>query len=171
MGARRVVLEKMACTRRLNMELQRTVKNLKPGYAAGVKDDNIMIWEAFVPGEAGTPWEGGTFRLQLQYPMDYPFKPPKVHFETPLYHPNFNKEGNVCLELLKDKWAPAVQIDKILYALTSLMANPEPSHALEPTIAAQYVSDRPAWEAEVRRQVAQYAAMDAAMEADIARLG
>merc|ERR1711918_305519 len=89
--------QKMAAVRRLNGELSKHGKSMPPGFKAGPHGDNMMQWDAFIPGAPGTAWEGGIFKLRLDYPNDYPFKPPVVQFETPLYHPNFSKEGLVCL--------------------------------------------------------------------------
>jgi ubiquitin-protein ligase len=61
--------------------------------------------------QAGTPWEGGTFKLKVDFPPDYPFKPPKVQFETKMYHPNIDDSGAICLPMLKE-WSPACTITK-----------------------------------------------------------
>ena len=62
--------------------------------------------------QSDSPYAGGVFFLQIQFPTDYPFKPPKVHFTTRIYHPNINANGSICLDILRDQWSPALTISK-----------------------------------------------------------
>ena len=47
-----------------------------------------------------TPWEGGTYKLKMFFPEEYPSKPPKCKFTPPLFHPNVFPSGTVCLSIL-----------------------------------------------------------------------
>ena len=64
-------------------------------------------------GDKGdSPYAGGVFFLSITFPVDYPFKPPKVSFTTKIYHPNINANGSICLDILRDQWSPALTISK-----------------------------------------------------------
>lgn len=53
-------------------------------------------------GPDDSPYVGGVFFLNIHFPTDYPFKPPKINFVTRIYHPNINQNGAICLDILKD---------------------------------------------------------------------
>ena len=58
------------------------------GISGSPTENNIMLWNAIIFGPVNTPWEGGTFKLTLQFSEEYPNKPPNVKFLTKMFHPN-----------------------------------------------------------------------------------
>ena len=81
-------------------------------------------------GPEGTPYQGGVFELRIDF-QDYPFKPPNVIFTTRIYHCNINSNGNICLDILKEQWSPALTISKVLLSICSLMNDQNPNDPLD----------------------------------------
>ena len=67
-----------------------------------INDNDQFLWQATIMGPEDSPYQGGVFFLNIQFPPDYPFKPPKCSFQTKIYHPNINSNGSICLDILKD---------------------------------------------------------------------
>ena len=66
-------------------------------------------------GPPDSPFEDGTFMLKLRYPSDWPHKPPRVMFLTPMFHPNTSSSGDIIDNVvLKDAWSPAISLFKLL---------------------------------------------------------
>jgi len=118
--------------------LQQEFKNLSPGgnnplpegITAAPNADNMLQWTATVQGPPDSPYEAGVFEVVLQYPEDYPFKPPSVLFATQIYHPNVTPSGKICLDVLADKWSPSYNITTVLQQLQGLLAAPNPEDPL-----------------------------------------
>lgn len=127
--------------RRIKKELQELTKDPPANCSAGPSGEDLYHWIATIVGPSESPFEGGLFFLNIMFPVDYPFKPPKVTFTTKIYHPNINSNGGICLDILKEQWSPALTISKVLLSISSLLTDPNPNDPLVPEIANQYKSD------------------------------
>lgn len=87
-------------------------------------DGNLLSWGATIEGPDDTPYSGLTFKLSFEFPSNYPYAPPTVLYKTPIYHPNVDFSGRICLDILKDKWTPAYNIQSVLLSLQSLLGEP-----------------------------------------------
>uniref|UniRef100_A0A914V2N0 UBC core domain-containing protein n=1 Tax=Plectus sambesii TaxID=2011161 RepID=A0A914V2N0_9BILA len=59
------------------------------GFSAGLlNDDDIYKWEILVIGPPETLYEGGFFKAILEFPKEYPQRPPKMRFTSEIWHPN-----------------------------------------------------------------------------------
>ena len=128
----------MASEKRIRKELETFNKDPPANCSAGPDGDDVFHWTATIMGPVGTPYQGGIFYLNITFPANYPFKPPKVSFITRIYHPNINSSGGICLDILKDNWSPALTISKVLISICSLLDDPNPDDPLVPDIAHQY---------------------------------
>eukprot|EP00568_Trieres_chinensis_P011900 CAMPEP_0183290812 /NCGR_PEP_ID=MMETSP0160_2-20130417/398_1 /TAXON_ID=2839 ORGANISM="Odontella Sinensis, Strain Grunow 1884" /NCGR_SAMPLE_ID=MMETSP0160_2 /ASSEMBLY_ACC=CAM_ASM_000250 /LENGTH=233 /DNA_ID=CAMNT_0025451481 /DNA_START=229 /DNA_END=930 /DNA_ORIENTATION=- len=122
--------------KRINKELVDLGKDPPANCSAGPVGDDMFHWQATIMGPDDSPYAGGVFFLDIHFPADYPFKPPKVHFTTRIYHCNINSNGGICLDILKDQWSPALTISKVLLSICSLLTDPNPDDPLVPDIAA-----------------------------------
>ena len=144
--------------RRLKRECKNLMKDPPSNCSGGpVNKDNMYTWLATIMGPAGTPYEGGIFILNIEFPPDYPFKQPKVTFQTKIYHPNIDIHGNICLDILKDKWSPALTISKVLLSICSLLQDPNPDDPLRSDVANLYLKDKVKYEMNVRKETNKYA--------------
>ena len=117
--------------KRLQKELKEINKDPPVNCSAGPVNDNIMKWSATIIGPEKTPYEGGIFRLTILFNQDYPFKPPKVKFDTRIFHPNINSHGSICLDILNKSWSPALTVSKLLLSISSLLSDPNPDDPLD----------------------------------------
>lgn len=101
-------------------------------------DGNLMAWAATIEGPDDTPYAGLSLKLTFAFPSNYPMAPPTVLFKTPIYHPNVDFSGRICLDILKDKWTPAYNIQTVLLSLQSLLGEPN-KYVSGPTSASSLV--------------------------------
>ena len=123
----------------------------------GVQGDDMFHWQATIMGPSDSPYAGGVFLVSIHFPPDYPFKPPKVNFQTKVYHPNINSNGAICLDILKEQWSPALTVSKVLLSICSLLTDPNPDDPLVPEIANIYKQDRARYEDTARSWTQKYA--------------
>lgn len=148
----------MAAPRRITRELADLRADPPANCSAGpIGDSDIYNWEGVLFGPADSPFQGGIFKVNIQFPVDYPFKPPRVIFTTKIYHPNINSSGVICLDILKQQWSPALTISKVLLSILSLLTDPNPKDPLVPDIAKLYVDNRAAYEATAREWTQMFA--------------
>ncbi|KAI5963986.1 SPT7 [Candida margitis] len=136
--------------KRINKELSDLGRDPPSSCSAGPVGDDLYHWQASIMGPPDSPYAGGVFFLSIHFPTDYPFKPPKIAFTTKIYHPNINSNGNICLDILKDQWSPALTISKVLLSICSLLTDANPDDPLVPEIAHIYKQDRKKYEATAK---------------------
>lgn len=127
--------------KRIIKETERLVSDPVPGITAAPLEDNLRYFEVTIYGPLSSPYAGGVFKLELFLPDDYPMCAPKVRFLTRIYHPNIDKLGRICLDVLKDNWSPALQIRTILLSIQALLGAPNPDDPLANDVAQDWKRD------------------------------
>lgn len=143
--------------KRLRKELADLRKDPPSSCSAGPVGDDLFHWQATILGPADSPYANGLFFLKFQFPPDYPHKPPKVVFETKIYHPNINSSGSICVDVLKDNWSPVLTVPKVLLSISSLLTDPNFDDPLVVEISTQARQDPKKYEATAREWTRKYA--------------
>lgn len=102
---------------------------------------SILKWTGkLLPSKA--PYDKGAFKVEINFPPEYPFKPPKVLMQTRIYHPNIDEKGQICLPIINaENWKPATKMEHVLVSLITLIEVPEPDHPLRSDIAQEFLKD------------------------------
>mmetsp|Transcript_16616 Transcript_16616/g.46914 ORF Transcript_16616/g.46914 Transcript_16616/m.46914 type:complete len:148 (+) Transcript_16616:162-605(+) len=143
--------------KRISKELKDLDRDPPTSCSAGPIGDDLFRWQATIMGPEKSPYEGGVFFLNIVFPTDYPFKPPKINFSTRIYHPNINSSGAICLDILKEQWSPALTISKVLLSICSLLCDPNPDDPLVPETAHLYKTDRQKYNAMAKEWTRKFA--------------
>ncbi|KAG8405646.1 Ubiquitin-conjugating enzyme 13 [Metarhizium acridum] len=169
----------MALPKRIVKETERLMAEPVPGISAVPHEDNLRYFDVEIHGPTQSPYEGaqippsphshaqiraktnicagGIFKLELFLPDDYPMTPPKIRFLTKIFHPNVDKLGRICLDVLKNNWSPALQIRTILLSIQALLGAPNPDDPLAADVAKSWKEDEQAAIATAREWTKKYA--------------
>nr|CAG4643513.1 EOG090X0DZY [Ilyocryptus agilis] len=128
-------------SKRLQQELLSLMMCGDKGISAFPSGDNFFNWIGTIHGPKGTVFEGMVYKLSLVFCQGYPFTAPKVKFDSPCFHPNVDAHGNICLDILKEKWSALYDVRTILLSIQSLLGDPNNDSPLN-TQAAQLWSDQ-----------------------------
>ena len=127
------------------------------GIQLGLVGDDFTELEGTIEGPPDTPYEGGTYKLEIKIPDTYPFNPPKVRFLTKIWHPNVcSVTGAICL-VLEDQWAAAMTLRTVLLSLQLLMADPEPDEPQATVVGWQYSDNHSMFQKTARHWAAAFA--------------
>ncbi|XP_028850329.1 ubiquitin-conjugating enzyme E2 T [Denticeps clupeoides] len=146
---------------RLKREVQMLDTEPPPGISCWLLEGQMDEMRAQIVGGSSTPYEGGIFSLEIKIPERYPFEPPKVRFLTPIYHPNIDNAGRVCLDALKlppkGAWKPSLNISTVLTSIQLLMAEPNPDDPLMADISAEYKYSKQVFQEKARSWTVKHA--------------
>ncbi|KAI9783549.1 MAG: hypothetical protein M1839_003719 [Geoglossum umbratile] len=147
--------------KRIGKELAEVTKDPPEGTSVSlINEADIYNWDIQLEGPEDSPYAGGTFKLHLALPNDYPFKPPTLNFKTKIYHPNVSNDdkGSMCLGMLRsEEWKPSSKISGVLRTARNLLIEPLPDDAVEAQIADQYKTNRKDFDKTARDWTKKYA--------------
>ncbi|XP_011745584.1 ubiquitin-conjugating enzyme E2 N-like [Macaca nemestrina] len=123
---------------RIIKKTQRLLAEPVPGIKAEPGKSSALYFHVVIAGLQDSLFQGGTFKLELLLAEEYPMAAPEVRFMTKIYHPNVDKLGRICLDILKDKWSPALQISTGLLSIQALLSAPNPDDPLANDVAEQW---------------------------------
>ncbi|KAL1916589.1 uncharacterized protein VTP21DRAFT_5780 [Calcarisporiella thermophila] len=151
----------------LLQRMKREIKMLEDcpaGILCYPTDTDYKHFQAQITGPKGTPYEGGIFKIDIKLPDRYPFEPPNANFNTPIYHPNIDAQGRICLDILKmppnGAWAPSLNIRALLVSLSALMGDPNPDDPLDVEIAKEYKENRGLFLKKAKESTSKYAIIE-----------
>ncbi|KAJ5679937.1 ubiquitin-conjugating enzyme E2 2 [Penicillium macrosclerotiorum] len=158
--------------RRLMRDFKRMQTDPPAGVSASPVADNVMTWyvdnqeavldvelfsqitrNAVIIGPADTPFEDGTFRLVMNFEEQYPNKPPGVKFISQMFHPNVYGTGELCLDILQNRWSPTYDVAAILTSIQSLLNDPNTSSPANVEASNLYKDNRKEYIKRVRETV------------------
>eukprot|EP00400_MALV-I_sp_L67-5_P000599 gene599-1018_t len=139
------------------MELLKTATLAKEGYKIEVTSTNITKWTVSLAGPRESVWEGGVWKMSVNFPNDYPMKPPKMKFLTKIWHPNIGSDGSICLDILSSSWSPALKMEKVLMSLASLLTDPNPNSPMNGEAANLFRKNRKQYDAKIKEMVKKHA--------------
>lgn len=123
------------------------------GISAAPLPDDIMRWNAVIIGPENTPFEDGTFKLVIQFDEQYPTKPPSVKFISEMFHPNIYTSGELCLDILQNRWSPTFDVSTILKSIQSLLNDPNTASPANAEAANMFKDHKTQYETRVREIV------------------
>lgn len=136
-------------TKRISMEIKKIASDKTDDITlVPVSEENLQKLIGSFKGFENSPYAEGEYKIDIEIPDGYPFKPPKARFITPVWHPNISSaSGYICLDLLReDKWAPALSMKNLLTSIKALLILAEPNDPQDAVVASQYVQNRQLFE-------------------------
>ena len=148
----------MSLIKLLKKELKKLEIDPIDEVAISLVADNIKHWRGLLNGPVGSPYEDGTFTLEILFPSDYPTKPPKVTMKTPIYHMNINQKGLICLDILANNWrGRKSSVRDVLTELVAILHKPLPTAELMSELVVLYSENQAKYEANARECTRMFA--------------
>jgi len=148
------------------------VKLMMSQYQVEVLNDTMTQLLVEFRGPADSPYEGGTWKVRVELPDQYPYKSPSIGFTNKIFHPNVVEHRTPCLDVINQTWSPMFDLRNIFDSfLPQLLLYPNPSDPLNSQAAALMLKAPDQFHARIREMVQKHASanMDVEVFSDISR--
>jgi ubiquitin-conjugating enzyme E2 G1 len=134
-------------------------------FSCGLVDNNTFKWRCTIIGPHGSPYEGGIFPAELNFPQTFPNDPPQMRFVCPMWHPNIGKDdGKVCISILhkpgqdpneyesaSERWLPIHTVESIVISVISMLLDPNCESPLNVEAARDFKNNPKEYARKVRQ--------------------
>lgn len=122
--------------KRLNSELKQIEKESYYFFSVCPIEDNLYKWDIIMIGPPDSIFEGAIIKAYIEFPHEYPYKPPQLIFNPPIFHPNVYTNGKVCISILhegidetnyesvSERWLPSRSVNSILHSILYMISSP-----------------------------------------------
>jgi len=141
---------------RIQTELRGLSKD--DAWSIDLDGDNLFKWSVVFHGPVGSPYEGGTWLVEINFPSDYPWKPPKIRFSTKIFHPNVSEKGEVCDKAYSEGWVPKSTIAAaVIPFIENLLAEPDSGGTMNAQASKMLSEDPKAFNIKAKEWTENYA--------------
>ena len=149
----------MSAIRRVSKELSDIQSSPSSSFTVTVSESNLLTWKVVIKLD-WEPYNHMEYTVNIIFPQDYPFKSPTMSFVSPIYHPNVDEKGQVCLSLTRENWKPSTKAVDMIKALLQLLKEPDLEHPLREEVAMEYAKDRETFNRKARMEKQEEKMMD-----------
>lgn len=104
--------------------MQNFLQNPPSNCKLNVDPKNFRSWTVTLTGAKDTPYDGEEYKLRMEFPKDYPAKPPSVYFLKPVpKHQHVYSNGDICLNLLGRDWRPILTAEVLALSILSMLSS------------------------------------------------
>lgn len=132
-------------------------KNPCPYFSCGLIDNDVFKWRVTIIGQPGTVIADSFLPAEITFPVEFPNMPPKMKFNCPMWHPNINKDGRVCISILhepgvdrfneqeleRERWLPIHTVETIVISVISMLGDPNPQSPENVEANRDFMNDKP----------------------------
>ena len=129
-------------------------------------EDKICKWKVTILGAKDSSYKGALFYMEFTFQNDYPEKPPKIRFLTPIYHLNVNSRNDQELGLIQPNlinkwWNSSNNIMELASKIFTLFYFQYPEYAFEIERAKEYKENKSLFEEKAKYFNQKYAELKA----------